>query len=83
VAAAKEYLSGKKGARDGAAAVKLLWRAVGKQNGEALLMLSDLFAAGDGVEKSCEEARLLIDAALQRNVPTADTKLRNLQHSCP
>jgi hypothetical protein len=83
VAAAKDYLSGKKGAPDGATAVKLLWRAVGKQNGEALLMLSDLYAAGDGVSKSCEQAHLLLDAALQRNVATADTKFRNLQRSCP
>jgi hypothetical protein len=83
VAAAKDYLSGRKGAPDGATAAKLLWRAVSKQNGEALLMLSDLYATGDGVPKSCDQARLLVDAALHRNVATADVKLRNLQQSCP
>jgi hypothetical protein len=82
LAIAKEYLSGKNGRRDSAAAAQMLWKAVGKQNGGALLMLSDMYASGTGVGKSCDQARLLIDAALRKNVPAADLKLRELQKTC-
>jgi len=80
---AKDYLSGTKGQPDSATAAKLLWKAVAKQNGAALLLLSDLYASGDGVPKSCDQARLLLDAALRKSIPTADAKLRSLQKSCP
>lgn len=83
VAAARDYLSGKKGPSNGGEAAKLLWKAVAKQNGGALLMLSDLYASGNGVPKSCDQARLLLDAALRKGVSTAGAKFRELQKTCP
>jgi len=78
---AENYLSGSKGSRNSVAAASLLWKAVGKQNGAALLLLSDLYATGDGVSKSCEQARMLVDAALRKGTPGAGNRLRNLS-SC-
>lgn len=78
---AENYLSGRNGSRNSVAAVALLWKSVGKQNGTALLLLSDLYATGDGVPKSCEQARMLVDAALRKSTPGAANRLQNLS-SC-
>ena len=59
---AQRYLGGSMGARDSSEAAKLLWRAVGKQNTTAAILLSGLYARGDGVPKSCDQARLLLVA---------------------
>ena len=56
-------LGGSMGARDASEAAKLLWKAVGKQNPTAAILLSGLYARGDGVTKSCDQARLLLLAA--------------------
>jgi hypothetical protein len=78
------YLTGKYGHRDSAEAAKFLWRAVGKGNITAALVLSDLYMAGDGVAKSCDQARMLLDSAAQRNSAQAADKLRQLQRQgCP
>jgi hypothetical protein len=81
LALAENYLSGKSGTRNSAVAAQLLWKAVSKENATAALLLSDLYAAGDGVPKSCDQARLLVDAALRKSIPGAAERLRNLQ-SC-
>jgi hypothetical protein len=84
LAKAEDYLSGKKGPRDSAEAAKFLWKAVGKENTTATLLLSDLYLAGDGVPKSCDQARLLLNAAARKKVAEAAAKLRDLQTSgCP
>lgn len=83
-ALATEYLNGKRGPRDSAEAAKFLWKAVGKENPSAILLLSDMYLVGDGVPKSCDQARLLLNAAVRKNVPHAAQKLRNLQTAgCP
>jgi len=83
-ALAEEYLNGKRGPRDSAEAAKFLWKAVGKENPSAILLLSDMYLVGDGVPKSCDQARLLLNAAVRKNVPQATQKLRNLLVSgCP
>jgi hypothetical protein len=76
---AQRYLGGSMGARDSAEAAKLLWKAVRQQNPTAALMLSDLYAHGDGVPKSCDQARLLLLAAAKRGAPQAAQQLRSLQ----
>ena len=76
---AQRYLGGSMGARDSAEAAKLLWKAVRQQNATAALMLSDLYAHGDGVPKSCDQARLLLLAAAKRGAPQAAQQLRSLQ----
>jgi hypothetical protein len=76
---AQRYLGGSMGVRDPAEAAKLLWRAVSKQNATAAVLLSDLYLRGDGVPRSCDQARLLLVAAAKRGSPLAAQQLRNLE----
>lgn len=76
---AQRYLEGSMGVRDPAEAAKLLWKAVGKQNATAAILLSDLYQRGDGVVRSCDQARLLLVAAAKRGSPQAAQQLRNLE----
>jgi hypothetical protein len=80
LALAEKYLNGGPGAaRDSQQAALLLWKAVAKQNLNATLLLSDLYLRGDGVSKSCDQARLLLDAAARKGAAAAGERLRNLQ----
>jgi hypothetical protein len=80
LATAQKYLSGTQGlTRDSREAALWLWKAVGKGNPAATLALSDLYLRGDGVPKSCDQARLLLDAAARKGARTAAERLRNLQ----
>jgi TPR repeat protein len=80
LAAAEKYLNAGPGTtRDSRQASTWLWKAVGKQNVTATLLLSDLYLRGDGVPKSCDQARLLLDAAARKGATTAAERLRNLQ----
>jgi hypothetical protein len=76
---AQRYLGGSMGVRDSAEAAKLLWRAVSKQNATAAVLLSDLYLRGDGVPRSCDQARLLLVAAARRGSPLAAQHLRSLE----
>ena len=79
---AEKYLNGAPGTpRDSAEAAQWLWKAVGKRNLEATLALSDLYVRGDGVPKSCDQARLLLDAAARKGAKAAAQRLRNLPAS--
>lgn len=78
---AQRYLGGSMGVRDSSEAAKLLWKAVRKQNTTAAVLLSDLYLRGDGVPKSCDEARLLLVAASKRGAPQAADQLRRLESS--
>jgi TPR repeat protein len=82
LATAEEFLTGKRGPRNSAVAATFLWKAVSKENTTAALLLSDLYRTGDGVPKSCDQARLLLYAAARKNVPEAGQKLRALQVGC-
>ena len=76
---AESYLNGSGGrARDTGEAAKWLWRSLSKKNGAAALLLSDLYVRGDGVPKSCDQARLLLDAATRKGVSGAAQRLQNL-----
>ena len=76
---AQRYLGGSMGVRDSSEAAKLLWKAVGKQNATAALLLSGLYLRGDGVPRSCDQARLLLIAAARRGAPQAAQQLRDLE----
>jgi TPR repeat protein len=76
---AQRYLGGSMGVRDSSEAAKLLWKAVGKQNATAALLLSGLYLHGDGVPRSCDQARLLLIAAARRGAPQAAQQLRDLE----
>lgn len=78
-AAAMKYLNGNPGSRDSREAAQWLWKSVGKGNLAATMTLSDLYLRGDGVPKSCDQARLLLDAAARRGGAAAAERLRNLQ----
>jgi hypothetical protein len=79
LATAEKYLNGGPGrARDSAQGATWLWRAVAKQNLTATLLLSDLYLRGDGVTKSCDQARLLLDAAARKGATPAAERLRHL-----
>jgi hypothetical protein len=80
LAIAEKYLNGSAGtARDSQAAAPWLWKAVAKGNLTATLALSDLYLHGDGVPKSCDQGRLLLDVAAKKGVAAAAYRLRNLQ----
>ena len=84
LATAEEYLSGKNRPRDSAEAVRLLWLAVRKENATAVFLLSQMYLAGDGVTKNCDQARVLLTVAAQKHIPEAAEKLRDLKTSgCP
>jgi hypothetical protein len=76
---AQRYLGGSMGVRDSSEAAKLLWKAVSKQNATAAVLLSGLYLRGDGVPRSCDQARLLLVAAVKRGAPEAAQPLRNLE----
>jgi hypothetical protein len=76
---AQRYLGGSIGVRDSAEAAKLLWKAVGKQDATAAILLSGLYARGDGVPKSCDQARLLLVAATKHGATQAAQQLRELE----
>lgn len=78
---AEQSLDGKNGARDSAQAARLLWKAVGKQNAQASLLLSDLYARGDGVARNCDQARILLVAAARKGTPAATQQLHSLESS--
>ncbi|MGA8273189.1 MAG: hypothetical protein WB919_16625 [Candidatus Sulfotelmatobacter sp.] len=79
LAMAEKYLNAGPGAaRDSQQAVAWLWKAVAKQNLTATMLLSDLYLRGDGVAKSCDQARLLLDVAARKGRAAAAERLRNM-----
>ena len=79
LAQAVRYLSPTNPARNPATAAEWLWKSVGKGNVEAEVTLSDLYLRGEGVPRSCEQARLLLRTAAGKGAADAATKLRTLQ----
>ncbi|MGP0019000.1 MAG: hypothetical protein ACLPHP_10560 [Candidatus Sulfotelmatobacter sp.] len=80
LAMAQRYLNGAEGQeRNSSEAAKWLWKAIAKHNADATLLLSDLYLKGDGVEKNCDQARVLLDAAAGRGMKGAGDRLRHLQ----
>jgi hypothetical protein len=78
LATAERYLNGAAGTHNSQEAASWLWKSVAKQNLTAALLLSDLYVHGDGVAKSCDQARLLLDAAARKGSAAAAVRLRNL-----
>ena len=80
LAVAQRYLNGANGQRrDTAEASKWLWKSIAKHNGDATLLLADLYLKGDGVSKNCDQARVLLDSAARKGIAGAGERLRNLQ----
>jgi TPR repeat protein len=74
LAQAQRYLS--PASRNSAEAAKWLWKSVSKENPKAVLLLSDLYAKGDGVPKSCDQARLLLIVAARKGQTEAASRLQ-------
>jgi len=79
LAMAERYLNGAAGQRrDTTQAAKWLWKSVAKHNGQATVLLSDLYLKGEGVSKNCDQARVLLDSAARKGVAGAGERLRNM-----
>lgn len=79
LATALGFLNGVGHQRDTAQAAQWLWKSVEKQNTAATVLLAGLYLHGDGVPKSCDQGRILLDAAAIKGNKEAATLLRNLQ----
>ncbi|HEY3973243.1 MAG TPA: zinc-ribbon domain-containing protein [Candidatus Sulfotelmatobacter sp.] len=76
---AQRYLNGTDGQTlNRTEAAKWLWKAVGKHNPDATLLLADLYLKGQGVGKNCDQARVLLDAAARQGIKGAGDQLRHL-----
>ncbi|SRR5579871_62712 len=76
---ARNILKGNHRQRDLPLAVSLLWTGVEKGYVSAEVTLADLYARGDGVEKSCAQARVLLEAAIRKGSPEARRRLEALR----
>lgn len=84
LAAAMAILGGPKGKRDTSEAARLLWTAVGNGNSTAEVVLADLYLHGNGVAKSCEQGRVLLQAAAISGNVLGQSKLDELDtNGCP
>ncbi len=75
---ARNILKGNHRLRDLSVAVDLLWTGVRKGYVPAEVTLADLYARGDGVEQSCEQARVLLQAAIRKGSPEGRRRLDQL-----
>jgi hypothetical protein len=63
---ARDLLHGSNRQQDLSRAVSLLWASVKKGHVPAEVTLADLYRRGDGVEKNCDQARVLLVAASKK-----------------
>jgi hypothetical protein len=75
---AREILRGNSRHRDLPRAVDLLWAGVRKGYVPAEVTLADLFRRGDGVEKNCDQARVLLVAASKKGSLDARQMLEHM-----
>lgn len=78
---ARRYLDGTAAPKDSQAGAFWLWKAVKKNNEEAVLLLSELYVKGEGVPQSCDQARVLLSAAAKRGFSAAGDKLKQINSS--
>jgi hypothetical protein len=78
LARAERYLNERPGPSGAAAAAPYLWDAVKKGNLEAEITLAELYSRGEGVRKSCDQARVLLRAAAHKGSVVASDELAQL-----
>lgn len=66
------------GVRNGATTSQQLWKAVAEGNTTAEIALAQLYLTGNGVPKSCEQARVLLSAASKKGNAEATRQYRSL-----
>ncbi|MGC1105183.1 MAG: PilZ domain-containing protein [Candidatus Acidiferrales bacterium] len=79
---AENYLNGKGVAQDPAEAAEWFWRSLEAGNTGAAIPLADLYLQGNGVSRSCTQARILLNAAARKNNSQAIQKLGQLPENC-
>lgn len=79
LAQALDLLNGVGRERDSTQASAWLWKAVEKKNTRATVLLAGLYLRGDGVQKNCDQGRVLLDAAAIKGSKEAASLLQNLQ----
>jgi len=79
LALARKYLRDAQSPADTATAAQLLWVSIEKGNTNAEVELAGLYARGEGVQKSCEQARILLTAAVNKGNAIARQKLEELK----
>ena len=77
-AEARELLRGVHRKQDLSRAVDLLWAGVRKGYVPAEVTLADLYRRGDGVERNCDQAQVLLVAASKKGSPDARRMLEQL-----
>ena len=80
LALALEYLR-TAGRGNRSAAAQMLWLAVEKGSTQAEIELADLYLRGEGVPRSCEQARILLSAAYSNNNAAAGQRLAQLDNA--
>ena len=76
--AARDLLRGKNRQQELSKAVDLLWAGVRKGYVPAEVTLADMFRRGDGVEKNCDQARVLLVAASKKGSADARQMLEKM-----
>ncbi len=79
---AEQYLNGTGVTQDYAQAAQWFWRSLEAGYTDAALPLANLYLEGNGVSRSCTQARILLDAAAQKNNPQAIHQLAQLPDNC-
>ncbi len=80
---ARDILRGSNRNRDFPRAVELLWASVKKGYVPAEVALADLYRHGNGVEKNCDQARVLLVAASKKGSLDAREMLEQIaEHGC-
>lgn len=79
---AEQYLNGRGVSQDYGEAAQWFWRSLEAGYTNAALPLANLYLEGNGVSRSCMQARILLDAAAQKNNAQAIQELAQLPENC-
>jgi len=79
---AEQYLNGTGVAADPAEAAQWFWRSLEKGNSGAAIPLAGLYLRGQGVSRSCLQARILLTVAARKGNADAAQRLSQLPENC-
>jgi hypothetical protein len=78
-----KYMANANSMKSRSAVARQLWASLGAGDSSAELPLAELYLAGDGVPRSCEQARILLEAAsINGNVEARQWLKRVSKHKC-
>ena len=79
---AEQYLNGTGVTPDPAEAAQWFWRSFEKGNSSAAIPLASLYLKGQGVSRSCLQARILLSVAARKGNADAAERLSQLPENC-